>query len=148
MRVTFKNMINGYTGKADNSIIYYIRRTNSFYIKRSPRGGHSIRQDNFAQVMRNLRLLKPDKYYKEDLSFYLELYNQLIENRYACVITWTNLYMKVMFAMAKADPTIDLKTITKEQIHADNLPCISVKAAVEAGLLPAVKGYERFNHEM
>ena len=37
---------------------------------------------------------------------------------------------------------IDLATITREFIYANDLPCISVKRAVEAGLLVPVSGYE------
>jgi len=48
-----------------------------------------------------------------------------------------------MANMAKMNPEIDLKTITRQQIYQENLPCISVKNAVEAGILPPVKGYER-----
>jgi hypothetical protein len=48
-----------------------------------------------------------------------------------------------MANMAKLYPEIDLKTITREQIYQENLPCISVKKAVEAGVLPQVNGYER-----
>jgi len=148
MRVTFKNMINGYTSKADNSIIYYIRKTNSFYIKRRPMGGHHHARDDFALVMKNLRKLKPDFYYKEDFSFYVDRFNQLPQNKYGAVITWNNLWMKVMFSMAKMLPSIDLKTITRQEIYDNDLPCLSVKRAVEAGLLPWVKGYERFDHRM
>ncbi|NLM90621.1 MAG: hypothetical protein GX179_05475, partial [Candidatus Cloacimonetes bacterium] len=41
------------------------------------------------------------------------------------------------------NPEIDLKTLTRQQIFADNLPCKSIKSAVEAGILPPVNGYER-----
>jgi len=148
MRVAFKNMINGYTGKADDSIIYYIRRTNSFYIKKRPHITHGANQDDFQAIMQNLRRLQPDFYYKEDFSFYLELYNQLPQNKYTPCNRWNNLWMKAMFGMVKLLPEIDLKTITKQDIHDQDLPCLSLKQAVDAGLLPKVKGYERFDNEI
>ena len=137
-------MINGYYGKADDSIIYYIRKTNSFYIRRRPHIERGANQNNFRSIMANLQSLYPDYYYKQDMSFYLELYIQLPQNKYGAVISWCNLFMKLMFTMAGTLPGIDLKTLTKADIYANNLPCISVKSAVEAGLLPIVKGYERF----
>jgi hypothetical protein len=148
MRVAFKNMINGYAGKADNSIIYYVRKTNSFYMRRRPHQPIGETQNKFRDIMRNLGTLQPDYCYKEDFGFYLELYNQLPDKKYGAVMTWCNLYMKVMFSMARTYPDIDLTTITKEEIHARDLPCLSVNRAVDAGLLPMVKGYKRFSNEM
>jgi len=145
MKVAFKNMINGYYGKADDSIIYYVRKTNQFYIKKRPTMPRGETQNNFGLIMINLGKINPDFYYKEDLSFYLELYNQLPDKRYGSVICWNNLYLKVMFTMAKQIPGIDLSIITKQDIYDQNLPCLSVKQAVEGGLLPVVKGYARFS---
>jgi hypothetical protein len=45
-------------------------------------------------------------------------------------------------------PEVDLRTISRETIYQNDLPCKSVKQAVEAGLLPVVKGYERMNAEI
>lgn len=148
MRVAFKNMINGYTGKADDSIIYYVRRTNGFYIRRRPQVKLGNNQNSFRQIMLNLGMLEPDFYYKQDLGFYLELYNQLPANKYGSVMTWNNLFMKVMFSMAKTVPDIELSTITKQEIYDRELPCLSVNRAIDAGLLPMVKGYKRFNNEI
>jgi hypothetical protein len=146
MRVAFKNMINGYSGKADGSVIYYIRKTNSFYIKKRPHMPQGENQNRFQAIMLNLGTIKPDFYYKEDFGFYLELYNQLTDKKYSPVIAWNNLYLKMLFGMAKTLPGIDLSTITKQQMYDQNLPCLSVKKAVEAGLLPIVKGYTRFSN--
>ncbi len=92
--------------------------------------------------------IKSSQAYKEDLTWYLELYNQLKQSKFTPVHSWNNLFMKVMFTMAKTFPGIDLKTLTRQQIYDDNLPCISVKSAMEAGLLPEVKNYKRFNHNI
>ena len=51
------------------------------------------------------------------------------------------LFLKLMWAMAKMRG-LDLEFLTRETIESENLPCRSVKDAVEAGLLPMVKGYE------
>ena len=146
MKVAFKNMINGYYGKADDSIIYYIRKTNSFYIKKRPHMPRGETQNNFGRIMINLGKIQPDFYYKEDLSLYLELYNQLPDKRYGSVIAWNNLYLKLMFSMAKVTPGLDLATLTKDDIYNQGLPCVTVMKAVDAGLLPYVKGYQRFSN--
>ena len=53
-----------------------------------------------------------------------------------------------MHALAKADPTIDLRTLTREEIYARDLPCISVKRAVEGGLVVKLKKWEFLKEEI
>jgi len=40
------------------------------------------------------------------------------------------------------------QTITREQIFSQNLPCKTLKDAIDAGLLPRVNGYERWQAEI
>jgi hypothetical protein len=55
----------------------------------------------------------------------------------------------MLWAMqAKYPATVDLKTITREQIVSQNLPCRSVKAVVEDGLLPIIPGYQYMDREI
>ena len=55
----------------------------------------------------------------------------------------------MMWNMQKTMPDqVDLKTITKEQIYDNNLPCKTLKQAIEAGLLPEVEGYQRWNKQI
>jgi hypothetical protein len=63
--------------------------------------------------------------------------------------SWYSLNIKMLWAMqAKYPATVDLKTITREQIAEQNLPCRSVKAAVEDGLLPLIPGYRYMDREI
>lgn len=146
MKVLFKNMVNGFTGKADGSVIYYSRRLNRCLVRRRPIHKNHPRHPVWKEIMTNLGRIKPSDGYKDDLTWYLELYNQLKQNKFTPVICWNNLYIKLMFAMAKANPSINLSTLTKQQIYDLDLPCISVKKAIEAGLLPVVKNYGRFEN--
>ena len=54
----------------------------------------------------------------------------------------------MMREMAKQDSTIDLITLTREDIFTKDLSCISVKKAVEAGLLPKVYDWQHLDREM
>ncbi len=148
MKVLFKNMVNGFTGKADDSVIYYNRRLNRCFVRRRPKYKDHPRHQPFREIMHNLAGIQPSLAYKEDLSLYLELYNQLKQNKFTPVICWNNLFIKIMFAMAKQYPDIDLSTLTRADIYAQDLPCKSVMRAIDSGLLPEVKGYARFNIEM
>jgi len=148
MKVNFRNMINGYTGRADDVIYVYDRQTNRYYVRNYPFWKVQSFNLTFAAKMKNLRRLHPSLPYREDMQMYVGLYNSLSINRYNPVKAWNNIFMKLMFNMAKTLPGIDLATLTRQQIYDENLPCISVKAAVEAGLLPVVRGYDRFDHQI
>ncbi len=142
MKVLFKNLLAGYTGKADDCVIYYNSKANCCIIRRRPRFKNNPSNDNFRQIMANLRKIKPSHGYISDLHLYLNLYNKLPGNRNRKLITWNNLWYKMLWAMQRTAAGIELKTLTRDQIIATGLPCRTVKTAVDAGLIPKVKGYQ------
>ncbi|MDI9525161.1 MAG: hypothetical protein QM218_06660, partial [Candidatus Cloacimonadota bacterium] len=56
--------------------------------------------------------------------------------------TWPNVYMKLMRALKGQYPELDFKTLTREEVLERQLPCRTIAAAVEAGYLEKVPGYE------
>ena len=98
-------------------------------------------------VMANLKKLRPAPGYIQNLNDYLMQYNALKDMRQTRLLNWSNLWLKIMFGMQKAEAGIDLATLTLADILEDDLPCRTLKKAVEAGLLPEVKNYERFVEE-
>lgn len=149
MKATRANLLGEFTGKLDD-LIYYRRRGNGkLYVRRRWTFVNHPHHANFALAQRAIFALQPTEAYKRDLKDYLLLYNLLPENEGKQAQYWGNLYVKLMFGMQKAYPEeVNLATLTREQIIAQNLPCHCVKAAVEAGLLPVVKGYARFIQEL
>ncbi len=146
MKVKFKHMLHGYTGKADDLIYYMDSRTGNIYARRSFKFKNHPGQAPFRIAQRQIYALQPSEDYKYNLLDYCQSYNELPAGREKPVFTWAQMYNKLMWALQKAMPgTVDLKTITREQINAQNLPCKSVKAAIEAGLLPEVEGYKRWD---
>jgi hypothetical protein len=147
MKVLFKNLIGGYTGKADDLVLYYDRRLNKVIIRQKGDVKITERHRNFGNISRNLRALQPSANYKEDFKTYTDLFMRLRANYDKPVSNWYNLFLKMMYKMAET-MSIDLGTLTREQIETDSLPCITVKAAVEAGLLPAVRDYQRLSNQI
>jgi hypothetical protein len=147
MKVLFKHLIQGYTGKADDLVIYYDRRLNRVIIRKNVPVKLTQRHENFGLVTQNLHRLNLSQGYKDDFRVYTDLYSRLRTNYDNPVSSWYNLFIRMMYGLAKADPEhVDLKTITRLQIETDNLPCISVKSAIQAGLLPTVRNYERLDN--
>ncbi len=149
MKATRANLLGEFTGKLDG-LIYYRRRSNGkLYVRRQFSFKYHPAHAGFSSAQKAIYAINPSEGYKRDLKDYLNCYNKLPESDYKSYQAWTNIYAKLMFAMQKAMPeTVDLGKLTREQIEQQNLPCRTVKAAVEAGLLPLVKGYERLVKEV
>ena len=95
-----------------------------------------------GSITANLMRLNPSEGYKQDLREYIRLYNATPAGEEKPIRAWNNLYLRIMYAMAKADPTIDLRTLTREDIYTRDLPCISINRAVKEGLIVKVKKWE------
>ncbi len=149
MKVTFCYGVKGYKGNVDGMIFYSDKRTKKTYGRREFTFDNHPGQPPFRNVQQQIYAIQPHEYYRGDLSTYVFYYNLLPENRDKRVRTWTNIYNKLMFNMQKAMPeTVNLKTITREQIYEQNLPCKTLKDAVEAGLLPMISGYECYHNQI
>jgi len=51
-------------------------------------------------------------------------------------------YMKLMRALKDQYPELNFKTLTREEVLERQLPCRTIAAAVEAGYLEKVPGFE------
>jgi hypothetical protein len=149
MKVKFKNMLHGYVGKADEMIYYMDGRTGNIYARKTFKFKNHPSHGTFRTAQKQIYLIKPSSEYQYNLKDYCLSYNKLPENKDKPLFTWCQVYNKLMWAMQKALPgQVDLKTITKEQINSQNLPCKTLKAAIEADLLPAVEGFQRWNSQI
>lgn len=145
MQVKFKNLIMGYTGMADGSVIYYSPKMRRYLLRRAPQGGRHPGQSRFAEIQKRIFGLKPSAAFKEDIKAYLPKYNALKANLEKTILSWNYLYSKMMWSMHHICK-VDLVSIEREQLP--DLPCHSLAAAIEAGLLPKVQGWEGFTAEI
>ena len=147
MKRESKHIPADFTGSVDDMIYYRHKANGKIYARKSFTFKDHSGQAPFASAQKAIYALQPSQAYKQNLCDYLIGYNKLKINTGREAITWTNLYNKLMFAMQKK-LGIPLTEITRAQIAEQNLPCQSVKAAVEAGLLPKVPDYQRFNKQI
>lgn len=156
MKVYFQNMLAGYTGSADGMTYYYDRRLNRVLARRKPRVKINLNHLSFGETVKNLMRINPSPGFRDDLRTYAERTYKLPEFGGVRPI-WNNLYFKIMFGLKTLDPvilgldpgiSIDLLTITRAYIELHDLPCRSVRRAVEAGLLPELRGYQELTREM
>lgn len=144
MKAVFKNMLMGYSGKCDG-IVYYYSPKHRVIIARRRSSQRSSSQNRMAEVARQLRALNVSEGYKADLKRYSAQYKQ--ERNDYSLNTWTNVLNKLFWALAR-EFELDLRSLSREDIFREDYPVKSVKDAVEAGLLPKVKGYEEMVEEI
>lgn len=72
------------------------------------------------------------KAYLDDCRQYILLFNQKFRCQGRALSTWPNVYMKVLRAFKISYPEINLKSISREDIINQGLPCRAIAAAVEA----------------
>ncbi len=149
MKVMFKHLIAGYSGRMDNAVIYYNKYLNKVILRRLGKVRLDERHDRFKAISKNIYGLSPSQGYKDDLHLYaIELRRQKA-HRYEPLLVWNNTYNKIMYSMAKLMPeTVDLATLTRAQIESEDLPCRTVKQAVEADLIPYVRNYAELTNSM
>jgi hypothetical protein len=141
MKAYTKYGLKGYNGNVDGMVFYTLPNCDTMIGRRKPvHFVEAAQHEQYRQINNNLWHIEPSQAYKDDFKVYTALYKELPEAKKS-VSGWYNLYIKLLWDMQKAG-LVDLKTLTREQIYNDNLPCKSVKTAVEAGLLPAVVKYE------
>lgn len=141
MKVRFKHLIGGYTGKADDSVIYFSPKLGRYIVRKAPSFHEGEHHRNFAALQRQIFGIQPSADYRDDMRQYLKLYNQLPGYRERPVLSWNLMYVKMLWNMHYI-MGVDLRTIDREL--ALDLPCRCVADAVEAGMMPRVKGYQDF----
>ena len=147
MRVKTRSIPGDLTGKVDGLVLYRNKHSNKLFARKPGVFVDHPGQKPFKNAQQAIYVLQPSGAFKQNLRDYLIAYNSLPDNEGREAHSWNNLYNKLMFAMQR-QLGIPLATLTHQMITDLNLPCRRVKAAVEAGLLPLVKGYERFGDEM
>ncbi|MDY0126585.1 MAG: hypothetical protein RBR69_00415 [Candidatus Cloacimonadaceae bacterium] len=147
MEVQFKNLLHAYSGKCDGIVYYYNRRLNKVIARRLPETKPHKQNLALAAISRNLKKLNVSDAYRADLKIYTEMYRLEGGAQAQNTYSWSNVFLKLMFALAKTHE-VDLQSLTRDQIYAEMLPCISVKLAVEAGLIAPISGYENLSRLM
>jgi len=131
-----------FTGTSDELVYYFHPGLKRILCRRYVKPKTSNSNRRMGLVSKKLKSLCPSEGYIMDLKVYVAMYNR--HGNQCLILNWQNAFTKLMYAMAKAYD-IDLLALTKDAIYVDNLPCISVRSAVAAGLLSLVKGYERLD---
>jgi hypothetical protein len=142
MKVFYKNLIKAYTGKCDGLVYYYDPELERILCRRYVKPKATPQNARLAATMKNLKNLNLSEEYITDLKFYAAM-----ARKPGTRLSWQNVFTKLMYALQRESGT-DLTTITKGAVYEQNLPCRTVKTAIEAGLLEPILDYARLNAGM
>jgi len=150
MKVRFKYGIRTYSGTLDE-MVYGSYRKHRLCIGRVYVIPVLTEQNALlGAIGKNLAKIygEADGGYVQDLGVYARRneantpYSQLVPTRYA-------IFIKMMFAWQESDPEfVDLSAVTIEDIVTHEAPVISVKDAIDAGLLRKVVRYDELDSEI
>lgn len=147
MKATVQEGIKGFSGKLDGAIYYYHPRLKRTLMRRVPKMPIQPQNNDYRDISRQIKAINPSEGYRNDFKNYLNLLRDRDDS--VRLPSWYSLYIKMLWAMqARYPASVDLKTLTREQILTQNLPCRSVKTAVEDGLLASVPGYQYMDREI
>ncbi len=101
---------------------------------------------NIGSVGKNMSIIyhSANIGYIEDLKNYVDRYNLSGFGSNGRLRAFT-CFTKMLYNLKKSHESVNLKTLTIEQIMNDDLPVRSIKEAIDNQLLPAVSRYQELN---
>ena len=135
-----------FCGSCEGMVYYYNKRLGKMIARKWVKPKTTAANKRLGAISRNLKKLNPSDGFIKDLRVYIALYYYSPGEKH--YMSWQNVYLTLMYKLAKHNPAVDLLTLSREQITSDNLPCKCVKDAIEAGLLREVNGYEKLTQEI
>jgi len=148
MKVKFMTGYPGLSGKSSEIVYCYSKLTGLFYARMNTYPSLTTENERIGSISAILFRIKPSEGFKADLRRYLDSYNSLRVNRNNPLRSWSALYVRMMYELARQNSDIDLRYLTRELIYQEDLPCRSVRRAVEAGILPQVEYWEAYTREI
>jgi len=147
MKAKLKVLLPGFTGNM-NDVVVYNSKLNKYITRKKimPKftPDHSLTREMHAFRRR----INVSEGYIDDCREFIRLFNQKFRRQGRAMSTWPNVYMKIIRTLKRQFPEIDFKTFTREDVLEYNLPCKTVAAAIEAGYLEKVPGYEKLDRAL
>lgn len=139
MQVTFRNLLKAYSGKCDGLVYYYNAKLDKILCRRLVYPKISQANKILGDISINLSALEPSDDYIQDLKHYA-----ILASKPGKFLNWRNAYMRMFFKLRDAIG-VDLLTIDRDDIFDNGYPVITVRDAIDAGLLEPVVGYQRLS---
>lgn len=145
MKARLKVMLPGFTGNMDDVVIYYNAHLNKYIARKKVMPTFTPDNQIVKDIFAFARRIKLSKGYLDDCREHIKLFNRKNRRHGIAMSTWPNVFLKVMRKMIDEHPELEIKTLTREEISENDLPCRNIAAAIDAGYLDKVTGYGMFN---
>ncbi len=145
MKVKLAAWIKSMSGRLDDLVFCVDKKTGNVWVRDyvvPERTEQNTRMGLSAKNMAVFRQNINEEYYS-DLEDYSDRYN-LQSLGQSGRLNGYSVLNKMLYALKRAYPTIDLTTITPQFVVDHNLPIRTVAEAIEHGFLPPVPRYDEF----
>lgn len=143
MKAKLKVLLPGFTGNMDDVVVYYNSKLNKYIVRKKVTPKFTPDNSIVKKMHAFRRRIEVSEAYIDDCREYIRLFNQKFRRQGRAMSTWPNVYMKIMRALKMQHPELDFTVLTRNEVIERDLPCKTVAAAVEAGYLEKVPGYEK-----
>lgn len=148
MKAKLKVLLPGFTGNMDDVVICYNSKLNKYIAQRKVMPKFTPGNSIVKEIHAFQRRIRVSEAYLYDCREYIRLFNQKFLRQGRALSTWPNVYMKVMRTRKKNYPQLDFSVLSREDVINHNLLCLTKAAAVRAGYLEAVPGFEGLDHSL
>lgn len=148
MKVGYNDGMGILSGKFKEIVYCYSRKYGYKYARMRVYPTLTSVNEDIGSKSQGIWRLQPSEVYKQDLRSYVQAFDGMRNNYRMPLRSWSCLYTKLMYLVERTYPGVDLRTLTRQYIYDNELPCISIKKAVEAGLLTKVKGWEDLDNPL
>ena len=130
-------------GNEEKYVTYYNSHLDKYISRRKVIPKPSVSNAIMKEIFDFAKRIIISEDYKEDCRKYIQRYNREYHSQGKPMSTWPNVFLKIMRATLKDYPDLDLKTLSKEDIVEQKLPCRSIASAIEAGYLKKVRDWRK-----
>ena len=130
-------------GNEEKYVTYYNSHLDKYISRRKVIPKPSVSNAIMKEIFGFAKRIIISEEYKEDCRKYIQRYNREYHSQGKPMSTWPNVFLKIMRATLKDYPDLDLKTLSKEDIVKQILPCRSIASAIEAGYLKKVRDWRK-----
>jgi hypothetical protein len=130
-------------GNEEKYVTYYNSHLDKYISRRKVIPKPSVSNAIMKEIFGFAKRIIISEEYKEDCRKYIQIYNREYHSQGKPMSTWPNVFLKIMRATLKDYPHLDLKTLSKEDIVEQKLPCRSIASAIEAGYLKKVRDWRK-----
>ena len=140
MKVKFVSCVSGLSGKMEEYVMCIDKKTGAVWMREYVKPETTEHNHHVGSVAKNISLFKSavSDGYLEDLKDYADRYNLATMGQPGKLTGYTSL-LKMLYALKKAIPVVDLLTLTPQDVVDSDLPIKTVKEAIQNGILPFIQ---------